>query len=110
LSQRGQATVELVGVLPLLVGVVLAAAHLLAAGVAKELADHAAEAGAVALLEGGDAADAARRSLPGWARGDIAVAVRGERVHVVVRAPAALDALSDRLAGRATAWAGERPT
>jgi hypothetical protein len=99
--------VELVGMLPLLLAVVFAASQLLAAGVARELAGHAAEAGAVALLEGGDADDAARRSLPGWARDDVRVAVRDERVDVVVRAPAGLGAVADRLAGRATAWAGE---
>ena len=49
----GQSTVEIVGLLPILVAVVLGAAQLLAAGVAGEVADHAAEAGALAILQGG---------------------------------------------------------
>jgi hypothetical protein len=106
-GQRGQATVELVGVLPVLVAVMLGAAQLLAAGVARELADHAAEAGAVALLEGGDPAAAARDALPGWARDRVGVSVTGDRVDVEVRPRIALPSLADELAGRATARAGE---
>lgn len=41
-AQRGQASVELVALAPVVVAVVLAAAQLLAAGAARELADHAA--------------------------------------------------------------------
>ena len=47
---RGQATVELVGVLPLAVLVALVVGQLLAAGAARELAGNAAEAGAAAML------------------------------------------------------------
>ena len=49
-SPRGQSTVEVVGMLPLLAIVAFAALQILAAGLAAELADHAAEAGAVAIL------------------------------------------------------------
>ena len=66
--QRGQATVELVAMLPLLFVVAFAAAQLLMAGAAAEYAGHAAEAGAVALLEGRDAAAAARSAVPGWSQ------------------------------------------
>ena len=61
MSERGQASVELVAVLPLAVVVALAAGQAVAAGAAAELAGHAAEAGAVALLQDGDPRRAARR-------------------------------------------------
>ncbi len=102
----GQSTVELVGMLPLLVGVALVAAQLLAACVARELADHAAQAGAMALLQGGDPRDAARSALPGWARERMDVEVDGRRVQVVVRPPAPIRAVGDKLSAKATASAG----
>ena len=104
-GERGQATVELVGILPLFAVVVLAAGQALAAGVAHDLADHAAEAGAVALLQDGDPEDAARRALPGWARGRLRVRVREGAVHVRLRPPAALPGLGDRLDASAEAHA-----
>jgi hypothetical protein len=103
---RGQAAVELVGLLPILVAVVLGAAQLLAAGVAHELADHAAEAAAVAILEGADPAQAARDALPGWADSRVAVEVHGHHVEVTVRPPSPWPALADRLAGHGSADAG----
>lgn len=104
---RGQSTVELVGLLPLLVTVVFAAAQLLAAGVAGELADHAAQAGAMALLqEDGEAAEAARHALPGWARERADIEVRGRQVVVTVRPPSPLGPVADALTARAVADAG----
>ena len=105
MSQRGQSTVETVGMLPLLVVVVLGVAQLLASGAARELADHAAEAGAVALLEGGDPEDAARRSLPGWAKDRVAVSVHGQRVRVRIEPPAPLHSVAVALAADAEAKA-----
>jgi len=104
-GERGQASVELVGVLPLIVVVVLAAGQALAAGVARELADHAAEAGAVAMYQSADPQDAARRALPGWARDRVTVRVRAGAVAVRLRAPAALPGLGDILDASATAHA-----
>jgi hypothetical protein len=104
---RGQATVELVGLLPLLVAVVFAAAQLLAAGVASELAGHAAQAGAMALLQGvGTPREAARDALPGWARDRADVEVRGRRVFVTLRPPSPLGPVADALTAHATADAG----
>jgi hypothetical protein len=104
---RGQSTVELVGLLPLLVTVVFAAAQLLAAGVASELADHAAQAGAMALLQdGGAARDAARSALPGWARDRADVEVRDRRVSVTLRPPSPLGPVADVLTAHAVADAG----
>ena len=59
-SERGQSSVEIVALLPLLALVALTVLQLLAAGAASELADHAAEAGAVALLQQRDPAQAVR--------------------------------------------------
>lgn len=54
MSRRdGQASVELVALLPLVVAVALALLQALAAGRASELAGHAAHAGAVAIAQGG---------------------------------------------------------
>jgi pilus assembly protein CpaE len=88
LSRRregGQAAVELVALLPMLAGVALAVAQLLAAGVAHELAGHAAEAGALALVQEEDPVRAARSALPGWSRDRVSVAVSGRRVQVRLR-------------------------
>src|SRR3954464_9656634 len=67
--EGGQASVELVALLPLATLVALAIGQLLAAGSARELAGNAAEAGAAALLQGSDPTAAARAPLPGGARG-----------------------------------------
>jgi len=105
-SEAGQATVETVGLIPVIVAVSLAAGGLLAVGVARELADHAAEAGAVAILEGGDPAAAAYGALPGWARDRVVVSVSGHHVRVRVTPPAPVAAVSDLLGSTAEADAG----
>jgi len=103
-SQLGQATVELVAGLPALLLAAFLALQLLAAGFAVTLADGAAEAGALALASGRNAAPAARHALPGWARDRASVTVDGGRVTVQVRPPSPLGFLSDRLALRSSAW------
>ncbi len=103
---RGQASVELVAVLPVLVLAALGILQLLAAGASVELAHHAAEAGAVAALEGGDPARAARAALPGWSRHGVEVAVHGSRVRVRVRPPAPLPSVGELLSSSAEADAG----
>lgn len=105
-SARGQATVELVGLLPLLVAVAFAAFTVLAAGAASEAARASAEAGAVALLQGGSAREAARRALPPWAPRRARIRVDGRRVIVAVRPRTPLDALDALLVRRAEAYAG----
>lgn len=105
-DQRGQATVEVAALLPLVVLVALAAAQLLAAGAAAELAGHAAEAGAVALLQGGDARAAARKAVPGWSRRRMDVRLRGRHVSVRLRPPAALPGLAKLLTATRDADAG----
>jgi len=100
-GEAGQASVELVAVLPLLVVVALAAGQLLAAGAAQALAGHAAGAGAVALLQGADPVEAARDALPGWSRKRMDVQVRAGRVSVALRPPVVFAALADPLTARA---------
>jgi hypothetical protein len=81
-GDEGQGSVELVALLPLLVVIALAAAQLLAAGVGRELAAHAAENGAIALGDGEDPRAAVRDALPGWARSRVRITVSGRRVRV----------------------------
>jgi hypothetical protein len=104
---RGQATVELVGALPLAVLVALAAGQLLAAGAARELAGNAAEAGAAAILQGTpEPRDAARDALPGWSKDRAEVRVEGRRVRVQLRPLVVVPGVADRLAATVVADAG----
>jgi hypothetical protein len=96
--ESGQASIELIAGLPALLLAGLLALQLLAAGYALTLADGAAEAGALALASGRSAPSAARNALPGWARDDVDVTVRGERVTVRLRPPSPLPSIADRLA------------
>ncbi len=102
----GQATIEMLGAVPLLLAAILGLAQLLAAGVCRELAAHAAGAGATALLQDRDAAGAARAALPGWSRAGLSVQVSGRRVRVVLRPPSAVPGLAARLQAKAVADAG----
>jgi hypothetical protein len=107
-SSPGQASVEMLGLLPLLLAGTLACGQLLAAGVARELAGHAATAGAAALIQGRDASRAAERALPGWSRGRAKVSVVGRRVSVRVVPPGA-GPLAGLLEARSLADAGPAP-
>ena len=104
--ESGQASVELVALLPLAALIALAIGQLLAAGSARELAGNAAEAGAAALLQGADPTAAARAALPGWSRARTTVSVAGRRVEVHVRPRAVVPLLAERLEASATADAG----
>ncbi|HVF77438.1 MAG TPA: hypothetical protein VNA28_03995 [Solirubrobacteraceae bacterium] len=105
-GETGQASVELVALAPLIVAVLLAAAQLLAAGAARELADHSAEAAAVALLQGADPRQAAREAVPGWAGGRFHVRLEARRVHVRLRPRAFLPGLARMLEATGEADAG----
>jgi pilus assembly protein CpaE len=95
-SERGQASVELLGALPVLLVLGVFLFQALAVGYAAILAGNAAEAGAIARAGGGDAEDAARDALPGWGRAGMEVAVRGGSVRVTVEPPSPIAALRDR--------------
>jgi Flp pilus assembly protein TadG len=105
-ASAGQATVELVGLLPLLVAVGFGVFSALAAAKAEELASSAAEAGAIALLQEHDAEEAARSALPGWSRREAHIRVDGRRVTVRVQPRGPVGAINDRLTASVTADAG----
>jgi len=103
---RGQASVELLGILPLALLIALAIAQLLAAGSARELAGNAAEAGAAALLQGTDPTEAARDALPGWSRDRATIHVSGHRVEIHLRPHTVIPLLANHLEAHASADAG----
>jgi hypothetical protein len=96
-EERGQATVELLAAIPLLLLAGAIALQLLLAGYALSLADGAAEAGALALAAGRPAKSAAEGSLPSWAADRVEVGVRGGEVTVRLAPPSLLAAVSDHL-------------
>jgi hypothetical protein len=97
-GEAGQASVELLAAVPALILAALISLQLLAAGYALTLADGAAEAGALALAQGGSAAEAARDALPGWADDNVSVAVEGDEVIVRLRPPSPFGSIADHLA------------
>ncbi len=105
-GERGQSTDEVVALVPVLVVVVAAIAQLLAAGAARELGGHAAQAGAMALLQGDDPQESAREAVPGWSRSRLRVRVEGREVRVRVSPPALTRDLAELLATTRTADAG----
>jgi pilus assembly protein CpaE len=101
--EHGQAAVELLAVLPLVLTVAALAAQLLAVGYSSVLAGNAAEAAALAVAGGRDPRAAARRALPGWSRAHARVSVRGGEVRVNLRPPTLVRPLADELEVAATA-------
>lgn len=106
--EHGQASIELLGALPVLLVIALVSLQLLAVGYAAVLAGSAAEAGALALAAGGDAPDGVRQALPGWSRARAHVAVKGHTVKVSLRPPSPLAAVARRLKVTADASVGSR--
>ena len=91
-AERGQASVELVAVVPLLLVAMLAIAQLVVAGYALWSAGVAARAGARAAHVGGDPRAAARSALPEPLRSTARIDAEGP-LDVRVRAPALLPGL-----------------
>ncbi len=102
----GQATVEFVALIPILVLVVAAVVQVLAAGSAHERAAAAAEAGAVAMLEDADPKAAIEDAL-GAASERATFVIDGRRVRVRVEPRAFAPPLADALASTEEADAGE---
>ena len=102
-AQRGQASVELLAALPVVLLLAFAVFQLLAVGYAKVQAGAAAEAGALALVAGGDPVAAARESLPGWSRVDARVSEENGLVRVSLEAPSPIRALARKLEVEAAA-------
>jgi len=106
-GSRGQASIEVLGLLPLVAVIALAAFTMIASHTAGEQAGEAAEAGALAVLQGGvDPREAAEEALPKATRKRSTITVSGRRVHVRVRPRLPIPGLADRLAGEARADAG----
>lgn len=97
----GQASVELLAILPALVLSTLIAAHAIGAGWAYWSAANAARAGARAELVGRDGERAAREALPGPLRSDSSIESGGE-VRVRVRVPSLVPGLRLPFVGAAS--------
>ncbi|MBI5310402.1 MAG: hypothetical protein HZB14_05165 [Actinobacteria bacterium] len=80
--QLGQALVETVASVPVLIVCAMLGMQGLAAGAAWLQADNAAHSAALAAQSGGDASRAARAALPGWSRGRVSVSARHGRIDV----------------------------
>lgn len=106
MSERGQASVELVGAVPALLLLALVLFQLLAVGYSAVLAGSAAEAGALALAGGGDARAGARAAVPGWSRAGMTVSVSGGEVLVRMRPPSPLAAIANLLEVHGSAAVG----
>jgi hypothetical protein len=104
-DERGQATVELLAAIPLLLIAGAIALQLLLAGYALTLADGAAEAGALALAAGRPAKSAAQQSLPSWAEDSAEIAVRGGEVTVRLAPPSLLTAVAGHLVVTSNSYA-----
>ena len=102
-GERGQATLEFLGLLPLMLAVAVGAGQILAVGYSSVLAGNAAEAAALAVAGGGDPRAAAREALPGWTRARARLSVHAGRVRVDLRPPTLVRALADELEVSASA-------
>jgi hypothetical protein len=94
-AEQGQATLEALALVPLLIALGLGLLQLLAVGYTGVLAGNAAEAGALALASGGDPEAEVRDALPGWSKPRVKVAAG--QVEVRLRPPSPLRALANRL-------------
>jgi hypothetical protein len=101
----GQASLELLAGLPVLLLAGLLCLQLLGVGYSLTLADGAAEAGALAVAAGLPAGPAARAGLPGWSRSRVSVITARGTVVVRLRPPSPLRAMSRWLVVSSTAWA-----
>ena len=72
--------------------------QLLLVGHAAQSADGASQAGAIALVRGGNASRAVRDALPGWARGRHRVIVAPGAVRVRVAPPSPVPGLAEVMA------------
>ena len=110
-GEQGQASVELAAGAATVLIAALLVLQVLAAGYAAAMADHAAEAGALALANGRSPAGAARSAVPAWPDGATRVEVDGDAVRVTLVPPSPFPFLRKRLSatGRAAvrrpAWA-----
>lgn len=106
-TQSGQATVEVLAAIPILLLTGFVCFQALATGYCQSLADSASQAGAIAAIRGGSPQGAARSSLPDWAASDSRVSVHGKRVTVHLVPPSPFGVLSGLIEVDASSrWAG----
>ena len=104
MTERGQASVELLAALPFVLLAGLLCLQLLAAGYALTLADGAAEAGATALASDLPSEPAVEAALPGWAAERVEVERDGGRVTIRLRPPSPLEPVARALEVSSSAW------
>jgi hypothetical protein len=97
-GSEGQASVEMAGGVVAVLLLAFVGFQLLAVGYGAVMADHAAEAAALALAVGGDPEDAADAAVPGWPKDALRVRSASGRVEVTLLPPTALSFLRGRLA------------
>ena len=97
MADSGQASVEAVAGIAALLLAAAVCFQLLATGYSSTLADGAAQAGAVAVVQGKPVDPAVRKALPGWARSRYSVRRLGGRVEVSLRPPSPISSLENRL-------------
>jgi hypothetical protein len=100
---RGQASVEVVALIPIVMLCGLLGLQGLVAGANFVAAGHAAHAGALAGQLGRDPLRAARRATPGWPRGSMSVHNDDGLVAVELRPRSLVPGLSGLLVARAEA-------
>jgi hypothetical protein len=103
-SESGQASVELVAGVPVVLAAATIVFQLLALGYCSSLADGAVEAGALAAAAGRPVAPAVRAALPGWARDRLELDRDREQLRVGIAAPSPLEVVGARLAVGSSAW------
>ncbi len=87
-AESGQASLELVGLFPLVLLLIVFAWQAVLTGVSAHMASNSAEEGARAAAVGGDVDGAARAAVPGWLADNITVRRQGTTsVQVTIRPP-----------------------
>lgn len=94
-GERGQASVELLGMLPFLLLAAVLVWQLLLVGYAVTSAENAARAASRVEARGGDGAKAAKRVVGGPLRKGIKTTIDGQKAVVSVRVPLLVPGLSD---------------
>jgi hypothetical protein len=106
-GEAGQASLELIAGLPVLLLAGLVALQLLAAGYAVTLADGAVEAGAIAIAGGRQPQAAVEEALPGWAADRVDLERRGSRLTLRLQPPSPFAAVARALEVSSSAWVRE---
>lgn len=103
--ERGQAQIELIAGVPLVILALLVVGQLFGVLYAQSLADGAAQAGALAAADGRSGERAARSAMRGWDRDRVDVEVDDGQVRVEVQPATVVPWVGDRLRVSADAYA-----